>query len=109
VKTRSIMHLLGIMAAQVEVPIEDVAQGRATPGVVDADAQNPPPIRLARILSSKKKPATAHVAVSYRDHWFWIEDEDLRSKRSFGFIMLLFTLTESGDKQAPPVLTIPTQ
>lgn len=109
IKTRSIMHLLGIMAAQVEVPLEDVTQGRATPGVVDADQQSPPPIRLARILSSEKKPAHSHVAVNYRDHWFWIEDEDLRSKRAFAFIMMLFTLTDSGDKQALPVLTIPTQ
>ena len=109
IKTRSIMHLLGIMAAQVEVPAEDVARGRATPGVVDADAHNAPPIRLARILCSEKKPANAHVEVNYRDRWFWIEDEDLTSKRAFAFIMMLFTLTESGDKQGPPVLTIPTQ
>jgi hypothetical protein len=109
IKTRSIMHLLGIMAAQVEVPLEDVARGRATPGVIDADVQNAPPIRLARILSSEKKPANAHVAVNYRNHWFWIEDEDLRSKRAFAFIMMLFTLTDSGDKQGLPVLTIPTQ
>ena len=30
--TRSIMHIMTTMAAQVEVPAEDVAEGRATPG-----------------------------------------------------------------------------
>jgi hypothetical protein len=109
IKPRSLMHILGIMAAQVEVPAEDVTRGRAAPGVVEADQQGAPVMRLARILSSRTKPANAYVTVEYRDHWFWIEDEDLRSKRSFAFIMMLFTLTDSGDKQGLPVLTIPTQ
>ena len=109
IKSRSLLHILSIMAAQVEVPAEDVARGRATPGVVEAHSQGPPPVRLARILSSKSKPANAYVTVEYRGHWFWIEDADLKSKRSFTFIMMLFTLMQSGDKQAAPVLTIPTQ
>jgi hypothetical protein len=108
-RTRSILHILGLMAAQVEVPAEDVNRGRATPGVVDAIAQEPPPVRLARIRSSKVRPKNAYVVVEYRDHWFWIDDEDLKSKRAFAFIMMLFTLTDSGEKQGLPVLTIPTQ
>jgi hypothetical protein len=109
IKPRSILHILGIMAAQVEVPAEDVARGRATPGVVEANLLGVSPVRLARILSSKKQPTNAYVTVEYRDHWFWIEDEDLQSKRAFAFMMMLFTLTDSGEKQGLPVLTIPTQ
>jgi hypothetical protein len=109
IKTRSLLHILGMMAAQVEVPAEDVVRGRAAPGIVEADQKGSPPVRLARILSAKKKPANAYVMVQYRDYWFWIEDEDLKSKRAFVFIMMLFTLMDTGDKQAPPVLTIPTQ
>lgn len=109
IKPRSILHILGIMAAQVEIPAEDVARGRAAPGVIEANLQGASPVRLARILSSKQKPANAYVTVEYRDHWFWIEDEDLKSKRSFAFMMMLFTLTDSGDRQGLPVLTIPTQ
>jgi hypothetical protein len=37
--TRSILNIMGTMAAQVEVPPEDVEQGRATPGIEpDGDA-----------------------------------------------------------------------
>lgn len=108
IKPRSLMHIIGMMAAQVEVPSEDVTRGRATPGVVDAH-QGAPPVRLARILSSKKNPVNAYVTVNYRGNWFWIDDEDLHSKRSFAFIMMLFTLTDSGNKQGLPVITIPTQ
>jgi hypothetical protein len=100
---------MGIMAAQVEVPAEDVARGRAAPGVVEADRQGAPVTRLARILSSKKKPADPYVVVEYRGHWFWVKDEDLKSKRAFAFMMMLFTLMDTGEKQAMPVLTIPTQ
>ncbi len=109
IRTRSVMHILGIMAAQVEVPVEDVARGRAAPGAVQAETEGPAPVRLARILSSKTKPDNAYVAVEYRDHWFWIDDDDLKSKRSFAFMMMLFTLTDSGGKQGLPVLTIPAQ
>jgi hypothetical protein len=109
VKPRSLMHIFGIMAAQVEVPPEDIAQGRAAPGVAQANPTGTPPLRLARIHCSTRKPANAYVQVAYRNHWFWIEDEDLKSKRSFAFIMMLFTLTDSGNKQGAPVLTIPAQ
>jgi len=64
---------------------------------------------LVRVLSSKKKPVDAYVAVPYRDYWFWIDDLDLQSKRSFAFMMLLFTLSDSGAKESLPLLTIPTQ
>lgn len=109
VKTRSLLHILGLMAAQVEVPAEDVTRGRAMPGVDEANKGGVAPVRLARILSAKNKPADAYVSVEYRDRWFWIEDGDLKSKRAFAFMMMLFTLMDTGEKQGLPVLTIPTQ
>ena len=108
-QTRSLMHILSMMAAQVEVPAEDVAQGRATPGLDEVEKQGTPPVRLAHILSSKSKPNDAYVAVQYRNHWFWIDDRDLKSKRSFAFLMILFTLADSGEKEAMPLITIPAQ
>ena len=73
VLTRSILHLMLTMAAEVEVPAEDVAQTRAAPGW--ESAQQPGWwVWLVRIHGSKTKPADAFVAVNYRDHWFWIDD-----------------------------------
>lgn len=107
VVTRSLLHIMGTMAAQVEVPAGDVAQGRATPGLQDgAEAA---PASLLRIHSSSGKPADASVAVSYRDAWFWIDDRDLRSKRSFAFMLILFTLADTGEKESLPLITIPAQ
>jgi hypothetical protein len=108
VLTRSLMHILTTMAAFVEVPAADVAQGRATPGMESA-APSEPGRSLVRIHSSTSRPDNAFVSVRYRDHWFWIDDRDLNSKRAFAFMLMLFTLSDTGDKEALPLITIPAQ
>jgi hypothetical protein len=63
---------------------------------------------LLTVRVSRKKP-TCNVSVSvyYRNHWFYIADNDLRSKRTFSLLQQLFNL-QSGDKiSQTPVLTIP--
>ncbi|HTL59898.1 MAG TPA: hypothetical protein VL361_29775 [Candidatus Limnocylindrales bacterium] len=107
-QTRSILHIMMAMAAQAEVPPEDLAQGRVSPGYESIGAGGEA-TRLIRIHSSKSKPNDTYVLVQFRDHWFWIDDRDLRSKRAFSFMMMLFTLAETGDKENLPVITIPAQ
>jgi hypothetical protein len=50
----------------------------------------------------------AFVTVNYRDSWIWIDDTDFASKRMFSFLMLLFSLTETGCQGAAPIVTVPT-
>jgi hypothetical protein len=107
-QTRSLLHVMTTMAAQADVPPEDVAQGRASPGY-ETSGPGAEQMRLLRINSSKSKPADAYAEVPYRGHWFWIDDRDLRSKRAFAFMMMLFTLAETGEKENLPVITIPAQ
>lgn len=102
--TRSLLHIMNTMAAQVEVPAEHIAAGRASPGLAGSG-----PTHLARILCTREKPSDAFVAIPYRDHWFWIDDRDLKTKRAFGFIMMLFTLSDTGEKDHLPLITIPAQ
>ena len=59
------------------------------------------------IYSDKKEPDDAFVAIMYRDHWFYIQDTDYRSKRIFSFLLFLFTLAETGPQGLSPVLTLP--
>ena len=45
----------------------------------------------------------------YRGSWYWISDTDLSSKRSLTFLLLFFSLAETGVTPEGPVLTIPVQ
>jgi hypothetical protein len=63
--------------------------------------------RALGVKVSKEEPEDAFAAVFYEDHWFYIEKSDFESKRTFSFIMLLFSLTETGGTEGLPMVTIP--
>lgn len=106
--TRSMMQQMATMASQVDVPAEDVAENRASPGWETMTNGVSAP-RLINIRSAKDAPKDAFVAIPYRGNWYWIDDRDLKSKRIFSFMMLLFTLADTGDKEPLPLVTIPAQ
>jgi hypothetical protein len=108
VQTRSISGILQNMAAQVEVPSEDVAQHRAFPEL-EQGRTFPGIILMIDIHSSKKKSDNAFVSVYYRDTWFWIDDGDLISKRALLQLMQLFTMIDTGPRENQPVVTIPSR
>jgi hypothetical protein len=108
VQTRTMLQIMQMMSSQVDMPADHLAEGRATPGwSLDGTPQES--TRLLRVHSGGSAPGDAHVAVRLRDHWFWIDDRDLKSKRAFALMMLLFSLAETEDRGDLPVLTIPTQ
>ncbi len=108
VLTRSILHIMSTMAAQVEVPVVDITEKRAAPGF-DQDSRPKQTHSLVRIQSSKARPTDAFVTVAYRNRWFWVDDRDLGSKRTFALMLMLFTLTDTGQKEPLPLITIPAQ
>lgn len=108
VVTRSMMHIMNNMASQVDVPPQDIVEGRTNPGWNESSPEVEQR-RLIRIHSSTAAPKDDFVTVPYRNHWFWIDDRDLKSKRIFSFMMLLFTLSDNSEPSGMPVLTIPAQ
>jgi hypothetical protein len=107
IMTRSMLQIMLEFAAVVQVPEADVAQGKAAPGLVDAQgagALNGPPLR---VLVTDKPPQDAYVATQYDKRWFWIANSDFQSKYTFGIIMLMFSIADTGVKGAGPVVTIP--
>jgi len=91
----------------IQVPVEHAADQRTYPTSPEpaAGPETLPP--LVRIQSGRSAPGEAFAAVKYRDHWYWIDDRDFRSKRIFTFLMVLMTLAEKEEKAPPPVVTIP--
>ena len=103
--TRSVASVMQNMAADVEVPAEDLAKTRAFPGCKKDHVVSG--TRMIRIHSSKQKSPDAFVSVIYRNTWFWIDDSDLHSKEAFQQLMNLFTMADTSPMAPAPVITIP--
>ena len=107
IMTRSMLQIMLELGTLVQVPAPDIAAGEATSGVVvtqHAEAQAP---ALLKIVSGNAPPKDAYVAVRYAGHWFWIADTDIRSKYTFGLIMLMFSISETSPPTSPPQVTVP--
>jgi hypothetical protein len=105
VTTRSILRVLGALATGVEPPKAHVERGLLPPVPGRAEQEHD----LFRVHSGEEKPDDVYVAVRYQDAWFWIEHEDWHTKRTFAFVMFLFTLSDTGDQERLPLVTIPAQ
>ncbi|MDA8255640.1 MAG: hypothetical protein M0Z99_08390 [Betaproteobacteria bacterium] len=103
--TRSMWEIMAELSAGVDVPQQDLADGRATAAPPPGDIQREMPI--AHIYSSAGPPQDAYIAVRYQDHWFWISNRDLKSKRVFTFLMVFSSIAETGAAPQIPVVTIP--
>jgi hypothetical protein len=104
--TRSLLEILGNLAAQVEVPGADVAAGRTYP-----TETSPAELSLLPNLSVRSRPLrpfNAFVAVEYRGTWYWIDDRNYRAKRVFSVLLLLLNLVDKSGSMQLPVITIPT-
>jgi len=104
VLSRSMLEIMLEMALWIDVPEQHLAEGRATLPLPASEDWSVPMV----VHSGKDAPKDSFVAVRYRDYWFWIDDKDLRSKRSFTFLMIMFTLTETSEREAAPIVTVPT-
>jgi len=107
VNSRSMLQIMGAFASYLDVPEAHLKAHNAVPAIENAAPGSRPD--TVRIHSGKDKPANAFAAVRYRDHWFWIDDGDWRTKRALTAVMFFFTLAETGSPEKLPLITIPAQ
>jgi hypothetical protein len=105
--TRSVIEILTDLSSYIDVPAADVEQKRTYQSPAPELASGIPVPPLIRILSSPQRPDDAFAAVPYGQDWYWIDNKDFSSKRLFSFILFLLNLTETGEKQGAPIITIP--
>lgn len=111
-ETRSLLQALYYVSHGVEIPPAHVAAGlvRTT---LEADGKPfdwPAFTRnffSVHAVAGDRRPAGALVAVPFRDHWFYVADDDTDTKSTFSLLMELARLELSGKPGPGPQLTLP--
>jgi hypothetical protein len=105
--TRSMLEIIMDLGVGIDLPAGDATSGRVLPGLRQAGEEAAVP--LVHIRSGAAAPDVAYAAIPYKGQWYWIDDNDIASKRTFTFLMILFSLAETGQVPAAPVVTVPSR
>jgi hypothetical protein len=101
------LQIIQSFASHMDVPPAHLKDHSAWPSVESSAADQGR--KSPRIHSGREKPSAAFASVRYRDHWFWVEDGDLVTKRALTVVMFFFTLADTGNNEKLPLVTIPAQ
>jgi hypothetical protein len=110
VVTRSLLGILFYLSQGVEVPEQDIREGKVTRTFKTSGKifdWKEVTGELLRIKSDSSKPENATLMVFYRGTWFYIEDSDLKSKSTFSLLSQIFSLQAKKIKGKVPILTLP--
>jgi hypothetical protein len=105
--TRSMLQVMAELAAVVQVPQSEESERKVTPGLFEEAGISTQPPALLNIMSGPNLPADPSIVVEYDGRWFWIADDDIRSKSVFAAVMMLFSISDIGAKGMGPIVTIP--
>jgi hypothetical protein len=100
---RSLLGVLAAVAAEIEVPEEDVREGETIATMREPGSR--PPIIV--VHAGPTKPTASYVAEQIERAWFWVARTDFSSKMAFTILEILKSVAESPSAIAPPALTIP--
>lgn len=110
VVTRSLLGILFYLSQAVEVPKQDILQGKVTQtktsegNIFDWKEVTGD---LLRIRSLSAQPENGPMAIFYRGNYFYIDDSDLSSKSTFSLLAQIFSLQAGKIKSNSPLLTLP--
>jgi hypothetical protein len=111
IRTRSISSLLFYLSQNIEIPKEHITKGLVTETLTKTgtkfDWSQSPAGEIFKVNISNSYPENAFLAVNYRDHWFYIADNDLKSKSTFMLLIQLFDLQAGQTAYSVPTLTLP--
>jgi hypothetical protein len=104
---RSMLEIMVQLGFSIELPATHTGDRRALPSRRHAGHERAgSPLH---VHSGTAEPADVYAAVRYKNFWYWINDTDIESKRIFTILMILFSLAETGQSAAGPVLTVPSR
>ena len=100
---RSMLEIMQVASKEVQVPEDDTKVSAA--GVDQKNSTDA--TDWLTIKSSESAPSNNSLKIQYRDHWFYIDDADLTSRRTFAMLSALFAVVGGTVPGAHPVLTLP--
>lgn len=110
IMTRSLLCCMYYLSLGVRVPERDMISG-IVGYTYNKDGRqfnwNDVVGDLITIHSSPRYPQHAYLAVAYRDYWFYIDDYDVNSKRTFVLLQQIYNLQAKQSEKDPPILSIP--
>jgi hypothetical protein len=111
-ETRSLLQALYYISHGIEIPPAHVTRELLTmTREANGEVYDWPRVMqgLFRVqwAQGDERPARAHVAVRYRDYWFYIHEADQDTKSTFSLLMELSRLELAGKTGPGPVLTLP--
>lgn len=107
---RSLLGCMYYISLGIDVPEQDIKEGKVVNSHFYDDDRYCWERSLSTILQvkhSKTFPKNAYLAVQYRNYWFYIDDRDLESKKTFVLLQQLYNLLSIEPRQPPPLLSIP--
>jgi hypothetical protein len=108
--TRSLLGIMFYLSQAVEVPREDVLQGKVTQTKKpNGEIFNWTDITgdLLRIRPIYEDHQEESKSIYYRGTWFYIDDSDLSSKSTFSLLAQIFSLQAGKIQNTAPLLTLP--
>jgi hypothetical protein len=110
--SRSMMQILIDLGSLIDVPEKHIAEKRVSPTrtcetVGGISARHLISVHSRASAPVASKPGDAFAAVKYHNYWFWIDDTDLLSKQVMTFLLVIFSLAETGGAGKGPIVTVP--
>jgi len=107
---RSVLSCMYYLSLRVDLPKEHEVKdmGVSSFSASAGEFQDPCFMHdLMHIRHSRSQPKHAYISTYYKGYWFYIDESDITSKRSFLLLMSLYNLQAGTPKSRMPVLTIP--
>jgi hypothetical protein len=107
---RSLLQIMTFLSKGVHVPAQHLDRGIA-PTTRGPDGA-PFDWTLVtggffRVCVQKHRPKHAEIAVPYRDHWYFVAEDDVPSRTVLSLLELILELQETESERAGPLLTLP--
>ena len=107
---RSIYQVMTFLSKGVEVPVAHVDRG-IVQVCCTPEGHRDDWTRLTkglfRVHVQRFRPWHAEIAVPYRDHWFYVAENDVQSRAVLSHVLLAIEHQVADAKTAAPVLTLP--